>query len=57
MESTVRQQSQGYPSEDKELQSPPAKRKYANIKQYHQAFDEASKSSRRYNSLLILQSV
>jgi len=43
MESSVRQQSQGYPSEDKELRSPPAKRKYANIKQYHQAFDEVSR--------------
>lgn len=42
-ESTLRAQSGGFPSEDKELRSPPAKRRYTDIRQYHQVVDEVSR--------------
>ena len=42
-ESSLRAQSKGFPSEDKELRSPPAKRRYTDIRQYHQVVDEVSR--------------
>lgn len=42
MESTLREQTQGFPNEEKELRSPPSKRKYIDLKQYHQLADEVS---------------
>ena len=41
-ESTLWPQSDGFPSEDKELLSPPAKRRYTDIRQYQQVVDEVS---------------
>ena len=42
-ESTLRAQSGGFPSEDKKLRSPPAKKRYTDIRQYHQVVDEVSR--------------